>query len=341
MISGLPARTFVIPMLKPFILLISVAFGMSTLLAQNVTDAKGRKQGAWSKKWESGAVRYAGQFKDDMPVGEFKHFDEDGVLTTVQSHAGDGHVSRAEHFRTEGTLMAKGKYVDQKKDSTWNYYGSEGGLNRVERYKNGVLEGEQVTYYANGAVAEKQLFVKGIQEGETKSWFENGKLKSEAIYEKGEPEGKMVFYFAKGSKEIEGQMVDGKRDGQWMYFNEDGSIQLVVLYAKGTLVKERKENGTFSDYYDDEQLKSEVTYKKGLRQGTFTEYYDNGHWEMKTMPADEVRGTPPEMERTLVGQSKKRTGTYLNDLLEGEVKEYDEKGKLVKTTRYAEGKEIQ
>jgi len=328
-------------MIRPFILLVSVlAFCATTVVAQNVTDAKGRKQGPWSKKWDSGAVRYTGQFKDDMPVGEFKHFDEDAVLTTVQIHAGDGHVSRAEHFRMEGTLMAKGKYVDQKKDSTWNYYGFEGGLNRIERYRNGVLEGEQVTYYPEGSVAEKQLFVKGVQHGETKSWFENGKLKSEAIYMNGEPEGKMVFYFAKGPKEIEGQMVNGSRDGQWIYFNEDGSIQLVVLYAKGNLVKERKENGTFRDYYDDEQLKSEVIYKKGLREGPFTEYYDNGRWEMKTMPADEVRGTPSEMERTLVGQSKKRTGVYLNDLLEGEVKEYDEKGKLVKTTQYIGGEEV-
>ena len=314
-----PARTFAIPMLKPFILLLYTAFGVATVVAQNVTDTKGRKQGPWSKKWESGAVRYTGQFKDDIPVGEFKHFDADAVLTTVQVHAGDGHVSRAEHFRTEGTLMAKGKYVDQKKDSTWNYYGTEGGLNRIERYKNGVLEGEQITYYPTGAVAEKQHFVKGVQHGESKSWFENGKFKSEATYVNGEPEGRMVFYFAKGPKEIEGQMVNGNRDGQWIYFNEDSSIQLVVLYAKGELVKERKENGTFKEYYDDEQLKSE-TYKRGARDGEFTEYYDNGRWEMKIMPADEIRGTPPEMERTLVGQSKKRTGTYVNDQLEGEVK---------------------
>ncbi len=336
-----PARTFAIPMLRPFILLISVlAFSATTIVAQNVTDAKGHKQGPWSKKWESGAVRYTGQFKDDLPFGEFKHFDEDGLLTTVQIHAGDGRISRAEHFRAEGTLMAKGKYVDQKKDSTWNYYGFEGGLNRIERYKNGSLEGEQVTYYPNGSVAEKQFFVNGVQQGESESWFENGKLKSEATYVNGEPEGKMVFYFSKGQKEIEGSMVNGNRDGQWIYFNEDGSIQLVVLYAKGTLMKERKENGTFSDYYDDEQLKSEITYKKGQRQGPFTEYYDNGTWELKTMPADEIRGTPPEMERILVGQSKKRTGTYLNDLLEGDVKEYDESGKLVRTTRYVGGEEV-
>jgi hypothetical protein len=36
---------------------------------------------------------------------------------------------------------------------------------------------------------------------------------------------------------------------------------------KGELKKERKENGVFKEFYDDEQLKSEETYKKGKREG--------------------------------------------------------------------------
>ena len=35
----------------------------------------------------------------------------------------------------------------------------------------------------------------------------------------------------------------------------------------------------------------------------------------------------------------KREGTYMNDLLEGDVKEYDERGKLVQTIKYKAGVE--
>ena len=101
----------------------------------NRTDAQGRKQGAWSKTWESGQVRYQGQFKDGHPVGTFKHYDEEGHLTTIQRHAGDGHVSRAEHYHPNGTLMATGKYVDQLKDSTWSYYDEAGGLRKLEHFR--------------------------------------------------------------------------------------------------------------------------------------------------------------------------------------------------------------
>lgn len=305
----------------------------------NTTDAKGRKQGSWSKTWENGTVRYVGQFEDDRPIGTFKHYDPDGKLTTIQAYVGSTNMSRARHFHPNGTLMAAGNYVDRTKDSTWNYYSEDGKLRKVERYRLGVMDGEQVTYYPDGSVAEREVRKDGVLDGPLKSWFADGKLKSEAVYQAGEPEGTMTFYFPNGRKEIEGQNVNGMREGTWYYFNEDGTIQLQALYSKGELVKERKENGTFKEYYDDEQLRSEVTYKKGKREGAFVEYHDNGKWELKPMGSDPVMGTPADMERVLSGQTKMKEGTYVNDLLEGEVKEYDEKGKVLKTTRYKAGVE--
>lgn len=41
-------------------------------------------------------------------------------------------------------------------------------------------------------------------------------------------------------------------------------------------------------------------------------------------------GEKNEVERVLKGQTKKREGTYKNDILEGPVKEYDEKGKSIR-----------
>jgi antitoxin component YwqK of YwqJK toxin-antitoxin module len=303
----------------------------------NATDANGRKQGMWTRTWPNGKTRYQGQFKDDKPVGSFKHFNEDGVLTTIQEHAGDGKVSNARHFHANGSLMAAGKYTGQMKDSCWNYFGEDGKLRKVERYADGRLHGEQVTYYPSGAMAELEHRENGVLQGPSKSWFANGKPKSETTYVMGEPDGRMIFYYPNGRKEIEGQMVNGDRDGAWYYFNEDGTIQLQMLYAKGTLLKERKENGTFKEYYDDEQLKSEVTYKKGKREGPFVEYFDNGKWEVRPLPADPMTGAPADVERVLKGQTRKRQGTYVNDVLEGEVKEFDEHGKLIRTTRYTAG----
>ena len=305
----------------------------------NRMDGQGRKQGTWSKLWDTGQVRYSGQFVDDRPVGLFRHFDEKGRLVTVMDHGKGGGPARAVHYYESGQEMAKGNYVEQAKDSTWRYFGPEGHLRKEERYRLGTLHGEQVSYYPSGQPAEKEERVEGLLHGPSTSWFDNGKLKSESTYVKGEPEGRMTFYFPSGKKEIEGNLINGSRDGTWYYFNEDGTIQVQMLYAKGVLKKERKENGVFQEFYDDQQLKSEETYKKGKREGAFKEFRPNGKWTMKPLPADPVLGAPADVQRVLEGQTVKREGTYVNDLLEGEVREYDDKGKVVKVRRFVAGVE--
>lgn len=308
--------------------------------APNRTDPQGRKQGEWVRLWENGRVRYTGRFVDDLPVGEFRHYDDEGRLATLQVHKGDGRSSHAEHFHANGAVMASGRYDGRAKDSTWTYHDQEGRLRKVERYANGVLDGVQETYYANGKLAEQDTYVKGKQHGPSLSWFESGTPKIEAGYVNGTAEGTMVFYYPSGKKEIEGRLVNGDRDGTWLYFNPDGSLQLQVLYRQGVMVKERKENGLFREYFDDDRPMSEVNYRNGRREGPFVEYHDNGEWVVRNVPADPVMGTPPDMERVLQGQTKKREGTYLNDLLEGAVKEYDERGRLVRTTHYVAGEEV-
>ncbi len=60
---------------------------------------------------------------------------------------------------------------------------------------------------------------------------------------------------------------------------------------------------------------------------------------MRTVAGDPTLGTPADVERVLIGQTKKREGKYVNDLLEGEVREYDEKGKVVRVAKFVAGVE--
>jgi antitoxin component YwqK of YwqJK toxin-antitoxin module len=303
----------------------------------NTTDAKGRKQGAWAKSWDNGKLRYQGQFKDDLPQGEFRHYDEEGQLTTIQNYEGDGGTSQARHLHPDGNTMAEGRYVGQQKAGEWRYYDAQGRLRRVENYHDGAFHGEVIIYYGSGRVAEKDEFQKGKLHGPSRSWFENGILRSEETYVNGVMEGKTLLNYPSGKKELEGSMKNGQRHGTWFHFNPDGSVHVKLLYANGKLKQEFRENGTFREYFGDERPRSEITYKNGKREGPFVEYHDNGRWVIKNIPSDPVSGAKADVERELQGQTKKLDGTYKNDQLHGEVKEYDEKGKLVKVTRYDSG----
>ncbi|HEY0979036.1 MAG TPA: hypothetical protein VGE21_16315 [Flavobacteriales bacterium] len=304
----------------------------------NQKDAKGLKQGPWERLWaESTQLRYKGRFKNDKPVGRFTYYTVKGQLESVIDHYPTGNAAHARHYHPNGKVMAEGRYAGEAKDSIWNYFDSEGVLRSKESWKAGKKHGEEVTYFTDGKPAEKTHFTDGVQTGLTEQFHPEGSLKYKANYVNGEPEGLMTWYFPNGKKEIEGRMVNGQRDGNWVYYHEDGLIQIQVLYAQGNYIKDKKENGVFKEYFDDEQLKSEVTYKHGKREGRFAEYNNDGRWVEKEVQLGPTGGSRTQTERTLEGQTKKREGTYKNDVLEGEVKEYDEHGKLLRTTVYVNG----
>jgi antitoxin component YwqK of YwqJK toxin-antitoxin module len=306
--------------------------------AINRKDAQGRRQGPWQRTWaESSQLRYTGQFKDDRPVGSFIYYSTAGTVESRIDHYPGSNAAHGRHFHPNGVLMAEGRYVGEAKDSTWNYYGTDGILLSTEHWKNGRKEGEQITFFPNGKVTERTHFADSVQVGKAELFYPDGTPRYTATYVNGAPEGMETYYFANGKKQIEGMRVNGNRDGAWLYYNNDGTLQVQVLYAQGKYVKEKRENGDFKDYYDDDQLKSEVTYRKGLREGPFTEWYDNGKWVSVPVELGPQGERKQDEQRELKGQTKKREGSYLHDALDGPVKEYDESGKLLSNLEYVNG----
>lgn len=320
-----------------------VALGSAALaLAQpaplNQKDALGRKQGPWERTWaESEQLRYKGQFKDDRPVGTFTYFSTKGKVESTVSHYATGGASHGLHFHPNGKLMAEGRYVGEAKDSTWNYYDTAGKLRSTEHWKNGKREGEHLMYSPDGKVLQRFMYKNDQKNGLCQEFFEDGRLRNTSDYVDDRPEGLQTFYYTNGKKEIEGRNLDGAHDGVWTYYHDDGRLQIELLYKRGEFIKQKKWNGMFKEYYDSEQVKSEVTYVNGEREGPFVDYFDNGKWVERATKVGPPGYEVTQEERVLEGQTKQREGTYKDDLLEGEVVEYDEKGGVVKRTRYVRG----
>ncbi|MBP6391275.1 MAG: toxin-antitoxin system YwqK family antitoxin [Flavobacteriales bacterium] len=318
-------------------------FGLSALFAPaqptaNSIDAKGRKQGVWSRTWaDSEQVRYTGQFEDDRPVGRFTYYSTEGLVESIVDHYPDGSGAHARHFHPNGGIMAEGRYIGQAKDSIWVYLDDAGIRRTQEHWMKGRKHGEEISYFEDGTISERITFVNGVQEGEHEQFFPGGQLKHHGKYVRGEGEGVMTWYYPDGKKEMEGHLVNGERDGIWYYFNADGSVQIQMVYDRGTYVKDKKENGVFKEYCDDEQLRSEHTWKQGKLNGPFTEYYCNGTWVDEPLPVDQFGAGQGETQRVLKGQLKKREGTYRNGVLHGLVIDYGETGSARSRVEYVDG----
>ena len=89
--------------MKRGILFLVLLVGTS-VVAQNETDAQGRKQGKWVKYHEgTKKVRYQGQFKDDKPFGEFVYYSDEGAVTAVSNFDPDGVTTRTKCITLVGT----------------------------------------------------------------------------------------------------------------------------------------------------------------------------------------------------------------------------------------------
>ncbi len=281
----------------------------------NQMDKNGLRQGKWIKKDEQGKLIYEGAFLNNYPVGTFTYYYPTGTVKSITTFYLKKDQAYTILFNSDGKKVSQGKIIGEKKDSTWTFFAGKDTVAAIENYSLGQKQGLFVTYFANGKTRWEILYANGLR---------NGKAK---------------FYFPTGTLNSEGNYLNDLEDGKWNYYEEDGTLDWQVMYKKGANVKSTRFNGVEELTYPTNIPKSKITYKNGLKNGSFTEYYDLGGLIIETVPPKD--GYPEEKQETIKGQKISRTGTYLNDKLEGKITYYKEDGTIEKEEMYKNGINVQ
>ncbi len=217
------------------ILLLLLFFPMHGFTQQeslNQLDDRGRRVGNWQGTHDDGSLRYTGQFRNDRPYGEFRHFYPSGELQAINTYSQNGMVAHNQVFFESGKLMAEGKYVNRQKDSIWLYYSElDGQLLSEEVYREGKLYGEVRNYYPEtGQLAEITHYKDGLRDGPWKKFFPDGKIMVEAHYTHDILDGEMLIYYPDGTLQSEGQYDMGKQVGEWRNYDENGELIQLTDY---------------------------------------------------------------------------------------------------------------
>jgi antitoxin component YwqK of YwqJK toxin-antitoxin module len=138
----------------------------------------------------------------------------------------------------------------------------------------------------------------------------DGRTAIEATYANDVLHGKRTFYYPNGQAETIEHFVNGDYHGLYQHFYENGTLQLEQTYVKGAL------QGISKSFYPGGSCSDEVTMANNEEDGPFTEYYENGR--------------------------KKAEGYYTpgpdGPLEQGELKEYNEAGELIRTANCVDGR---
>lgn len=224
-----------------FLIFSLVSFAGNEVFAQHINqkDQQGRKQGKWVKEYTNGAVRYKGQFKDNIPYGTFTYYFPTGTVKAVSVYSNNGHSVYTKTFRLNGKKLAEGKFLNRKKDSTWSYYDNlTENLVLKESYIQGVKNGKSTIFFPeSGEPAEIQHYKNGIKNGIWIKYFPNGTILSEGTYVNDTLEGPFKINFPNGITELEGRYSKGLQEGLWITRDTTGALTRKQMYRKGVPVK--------------------------------------------------------------------------------------------------------
>ena len=211
-----------------------------------------------------------------------------------------------------------------------------------------------------------------IQNGPVVFYYENGKISSEGFMREGKPDGYWKNYFNTGILKNEGNRKNYLLDSIWKFYSEKGKIQKLIRYTEGKkngfsenydtsgilfsqdyYIKDSKEGNSYT-YFKSGKLKQIIPFRSNKIEGELLEFnedsvlisitkYKQGFIQSsEKINSKDVNGRKQGIWKIFYKDGKiKSEIRYVNDVIDGYVKEYDTNGNLINIEKFSAGKKIQ
>ena len=321
----------------------------------------GDRNGKGKEYYNDGKIRFVGKYLNGKKNGIGKEYDYDNRLIFEGEYFNDEKNGRGKEYNN-GKLSFEGIFLNNK-----NWVGTKYDKNGNIMYSlNNNVNGSGKEYYFDGILRYEGEYINGKRNGKGVEYYMNGNKLFEGDYlndlkwnGKGYDSLNNLVYELKDGKcfvkefnghddtlSFEGEYLNGERNGrgkEYDYF--DGNLVFEGEYSRG------QRNGK-GKQYNKGKLEYEGEYLNGKKHGKGKEYYSDGKLRF---------------DGEYLYDSKIRGKYYVNDILEylgeylynrkwdgsgfdekgiiiyvlkqgdGEVKEYDDNGKLKFKGKYLNG----
>ncbi len=223
-----------------------------------------------------------------------------------------------------GKIASEGFTKDGKPDGFWKNYYESGAIKSSGNRKDLLLDG--IWKYEAGKISEKVYFVDNRKQGEGLTFYETGDIKSKVTY------------------------LDDLKDGEGFEYDKDGRIIALLKFNKDLMVsrdeinrynKEKLKQGKWVEFHENGVNKLVGGYIDGRKNGIFKEYDKEGKliaiykYEDDQLAESSKDVDVLEERKTYYPTAKVKTSaTYRDGKLQGFLKEYDENGVLINTTKF-------
>ncbi len=223
----------------------------------------------------------------------YKFFNEKGDI--IKEARKKGGEFLFEGYTPEGNKTSEGLYnIKGGKEGDWKFYSNNGVLISNGFYNNNLAQGEYKTYHNNGIIESISNYKNDSLSGYYVSYFDNDKMKSQGWHENGLAQKKWKNYYKNGTLKSENFYHNGNLHGKQINYAVDGQIFSQENYKFGRLLSEADydSNGkvlneiNFSEtgneksiilHHSNKNIKSQTSYKNGLKHGAYFEFDVNGY----------------------------------------------------------------
>jgi antitoxin component YwqK of YwqJK toxin-antitoxin module len=208
--------------------------------------------------YPDGSVKQSGGYKDSIPVGVHRIYNEKGKIKGGVTYDNNGNKI------ADGIVDGKGR-----EQGKWVLYDTTGYKSANGSYKNGKREGQWYFYFSNGNTEQEGVYKDGNPEGKWIWYYNDGKKRREEFFAKGKEDGQYCEFSISGDTLQAGEYVLGEKEGLWR--TNTGDALLVENFSDGAM------HGEYLVYYmPDKTLKVQAKYLQGNLHGVYREYYSNG-----------------------------------------------------------------
>lgn len=230
-------------------------------------------------------------------------------------------------YYENGVLKSEGNRYQYELDSIWKFYNEKGRLILDLTYKKGKKNGLKITYLDGEKTTE--TFVNDVKQGITSWYYPDGKLKKSIPFS------------------------DGQEDGLGREFDTTGRVITMESYKKGFITAREYVNrtdkaglaqGKWVTFWNNGNLHTEGTYRKGQKNGYFRQYTNDGKLFKIFKYIDDVLQEDAEEIARIDERSDyysngviKTKAQYKNNLPDGLWSEFSEDGTLISMLLYKKG----
>jgi antitoxin component YwqK of YwqJK toxin-antitoxin module len=321
------------------------------IITQKAMYANGKLNGRKITYFAIGHVRIEAEYKDDMEDGSYIEYYSNGQKKIEAVMKADKLNGPYKYYYQNGQLQSEANYKDGNLDGKLKNYHQNGQVSYEATYKDGKPTGEAVSYYKNGKPEERKMYKDGKLEGEYITYNDEGVVISQTTYVDDKAVGiakyydsdaklystfeydknilKVARYFDKQGKQISSSVRKNKNIDLTVYSPQSYKVSNTLYNDAGY----KTDKNTF--YYSSSKIKEINDYKDGELNGKSIGYYENGNLRYDISYKDDEKDGVAKFYHP--NGKLKQIGHYSEGSLSGSWTDYNERGDLASNYYYLNG----